>query len=110
LRRAAEFIAARVRRYAPTAKSAESFRINRRLDAYYITSHDDGTIMTETNKRHMLFGDRDGQWWNENVNHPERTHFMEKAAEDAAQDAAERFANDWAEGVVASSSILERAR
>src|SRR5580700_10862640 len=107
LRQAAKFILSRIRAFAPTAVSAASFRANRRGEEYFITSNDDGTIATEINARHPLFahGPRgtDGwlNWFNTNQRHPERTHFMEKAAEDAVQLAAEKFADAWAEGVVA---------
>jgi hypothetical protein len=112
LRRAVKWILQAVQALAPTRKSAMSFKVRRALDknGWAILSEDPGTIMVETNKRHMLFGDREGPWWNQNVNHVERTHFMEHGAEAALDKAADAFADAWAEGVVARSPYLDLKR
>ena len=107
----AEFIAAYVRAAAPTAKSAASFRITHRLGVAYIRSKDMGTVQTETNGRHPVYarGPRDNwAWRDQNKNHPERTGFMERAAELAADEAAQLYLDAWIDGVVAESPRLTR--
>jgi hypothetical protein len=108
LKDAAQYIMSRVRDYAPTVKSADSFRLRRSGREYLISSRDTGTIATELGVRHPLFGNRDW-WFGPAGRQVGREHFMENAAEAALDDAAEKFASEWA-GVVVRSTVLELAR
>jgi hypothetical protein len=111
-RLATKFILSRIMLFAPTRKSAESFKARRSpgtRTGYVIWSNDDGTIATEIDARHPLFGDRE-HWYNTDQNHPERKGFIEKAARDAYDRAAEQFADSWAEGVCAQSKYLDLKR
>lgn len=102
LRKVAAYLAAEIRRAAPTAKSADSFHVRESGADFLIGSHDEGTIATELAWRHPVFGNRDV--WRGPAGHQRgKRNFIERAADRAAQTAAEKFADEWAKQFVADT-------
>jgi hypothetical protein len=109
LLKAGRFMMSQIKRKAPSAKSADSFYLDTEGENVVIVSHDTGTVATNRNWRHPLWGDREGPWYDENQRHPERTHFVENAADEAATYAAERAAEEWVTVFTRTSAIWEEA-
>lgn len=95
-----------IQRAAPTERSASTFTIERYKNGFQVVSRDMGTTMTELNKRHPTFGN--DPWTNQNVHHPGRTHFMEKATSKAISAAVEDMADDYVRLLV-DDTAWERA-
>lgn len=108
LMKAARFILAEIKRRAPTAKSSASFRIEGHGADLDITSYDEGTAATVYGWRHPLFGDR-ADWYGPAGHQIGRKDFVNRSADRAAQDAAERFGDEWARIFVEGSAIWEEA-
>lgn len=111
LRRAAQYIASAIRHAAPTARAAASWRLNRRADAWYVSTHDMGEYMSETGKRHPVYahGPRDKwDWTAQNVNHPERTNAGERAMYRAADYAGQQFLDTYLEQIAIESPYFNR--
>lgn len=107
MQRVAKYLRAQVRHGAPTAKSADSFRIEKHgRDGLKIISYDNGTIATEIGARHPLFGNS-GHWYGPAGRQRGRKHFIERQAQFGADVAAERFAEAWAEKFIAMTSYEE---
>lgn len=95
LRRAARVVLDRIRKRAPTEKSAASFRtIQRGNGDIEIVSSDPGTSATEYQWSHPLFGDR-SHWFRPAGKQIGRSHFVELAANAALNQAASDYADTW---------------
>lgn len=95
LREAARVILARIKKRAPTDKSAESFSMTQAGSGNIeIRSHDDGTAATEYGFRHPLWGDRE-HWYGPAGRQVGRRSFVELAANAAIDRAASEYGDKW---------------
>jgi hypothetical protein len=79
---------------SPTAKARKSWSLRTKRTYVEIKSSDVGVIAVNSDWRHPLFGDKEGQWYQTNQRHPDRTGFVGRAVDASASDAAERYADE----------------
>jgi hypothetical protein len=96
VRKVADHIADAIRSHSPSAKIAGSWKVSQHADdSVHVVSRDMAAVMTETGHRHPLFGNKK-HWYAENEHSPERTGWVERAAQeglDDLQDVADEYAD-----------------
>ncbi len=107
LRAAAEHIADGLREDSPSEKIAAFWKTSRRDVAIYLRNSRIEARMTDTNDRHPLFGNRK-HWYSENERNPERTGWAERSVLSHADDAEEKFRDEWLDAIAVDSPYFER--
>lgn len=82
-----------LQRRSPSAKVAGSFHVEGAGDGISVISRVPGAWATDDNARHPLYGDRE-HWYNTNQRDRSRTDWSAKAVDEAADRAAEVYADE----------------
>jgi hypothetical protein len=110
LKKAANFIRSSLRRYSPSQKAADAWRVEARGDAVFVRNSDIGAWATDQpphGARHPVFGNRE-VWANTNKNHPGRENWTRRAVDSAYDTALNAFASEWLDQVALDSKIFDR--
>ena len=107
LQKAAKYIRAYLERSTPGHHGSD-WKISRTAKGFSVRNRTWPVVMTDSGKRHPLFGDR-SRWYGENERNPGRTGWAERAILDAADEAEEQFGNEYLERIAIDSPYFNRA-